>query len=485
MPTKLRRSRRSRVAWAVLAFGSAGACVGELGPVAGSRETGAGPDAAVALAPATLAALRELSPDQLPPPPPDRTNRYADDPAAAALGQRWFFDPGFSGALLDPDNRGDRQSLGVVGQTGRVACAGCHVPSAGFLDSRSSRQQISLGAGWTQRHARSLLDVGQARIVMWDGRHDALWNQPFEALENPRAMNSSRLYAAEEIYRRYRAQYEAIFGAIPIALDDAARFPQLTGATTGCRRLDGNNDGVDCHGVPGDHAEYDGLQSDQDRVEVTRVVVNVGKALAAYERLLSCGPSRFDRWMHGEADALTASEQRGAALFVGQRADGSTGVGCNACHSGPFLTDQGFHNVGLAPTGVGIAGSFYDRDDRGAFEGLAGILGDAINVRGPFSDGDDGRLPATVEPRMDGAFRTPSLRCVGRRPTFMHTGQIVNLVDVVAFFDRGGDASGFPGASELVARHFTPDERADLVAFLNALDGPGPAAALLEPPSPP
>ena len=44
----------------------------------------------------------------------------------------------------------------------------------------------------------------------------------------------------------------------------------------------------------------------------------MGKALGAYERLLTCGPSRFDRWLRGEPTALSDSERRGAQLFVGR-----------------------------------------------------------------------------------------------------------------------------------------------------------------------
>lgn len=65
-------------------------------------------------------------------------------------------------------------------------------------------------------------------------------------------------------------------------------------------------------GAPGDGAEFDAMSADA-QTEVTEVVVNVGKALGAYQRLLSCGPSRFDRWMHGDEDALTRAEQRGQA----------------------------------------------------------------------------------------------------------------------------------------------------------------------------
>lgn len=429
--------------------------------------------------------LRALSPDELPTVPPDATNAYADDPRAALLGQRLFFDTGFSGVLLDSDHDGTTGSLGLVGETGRVSCASCHIPTAAFNDDRSVRAQVSLGAGWGIRKTPSLLDIGHATLLMWDGRFDALWNQPFGALENGVEMNGSRLFAAIRIHDTYREEYEAVFGAIDAPLDDPARFPRLAAGEIGCRALEtsrlGVSTGVECRGVPGDGAEYDAMSSDDQRA-VTEIWVNAGKAMAAYERLLACGPSRFDAWMRGDASALTDDEQRGAALFVGQRQDGTTFTGCDRCHSGPFLTDRSFHNVGLEPAGVGPAATFYDYDDRGAAEGLLRLQADPLNTRGAFSDGEDGRVPDTLPENAEGAFRTPSLRCVASRPAFMHTGQFRTLADAVAFFSRGGDPSGYPGTNELERIDLDAGEQRNLEAFLRALDGDGPPDELLRSP---
>jgi cytochrome c peroxidase len=423
---------------------------------------------------AELDALRALAPSPLPSPPEDGSNRFAEDPAAQAFGQKLFFETAFSGRLLDGDNDGTPSALGNVGDTGKVSCASCHVPDAGFLDDRTLGKQISLGAGWGLRRAPSLLDVGQAGLLMWDGRHDALYNQPFGPLESPVEMNTSRLFTAQVTYREHRAEYEALFGAMP-PFDDTTRFPPLTAEATGCRPKGVDTrttcDGVE-HGIPGDGAEFD-AQSPEDQDLVSEVVVNLGKALGAYERLLSCGPSRFDDWIHGDADALSFAEQRGAQLFVGK-------AGCVACHSGPYLSDQKFHNVGLKPQPVAVV--FLDANDRGAALGLELALEDPLNVRGKFSDGDDGRLPDVVTPEMEGAFRTPTLRCVAERPSFFHTGQMRTLDEVVAFFARGGDHFGFPGKSELSPLELSADERGDLVAFLRALDGPGPDANLRQSP---
>jgi cytochrome c peroxidase len=421
---------------------------------------------------AEMEALTTLSPPSLPPAPPDASNAHADDPAAAALGHKLFFSPIFSGPLLDGDNDGSAATLGVQGQTGRVACAGCHVPTHDFSDTRSPSAQISLASGWGRRRAPSLLDVGQAKIIMWDGRRDALFNQVFGPIESVVEMNSSRLYAAQQIFGQFAQDYESVFGPLP-PLGDTARFPSLSATRTGCQPAMPSSPSPTCdgtwHGYPGDGAEFDAMApADQDAV--TRVVANAGKAIGAYERLLTCGPGRFDRWMHGDSGALSRAEQRGAEVFVGPGK-------CVACHSGPFMSDQAFHDVGLAPRTV--AAAFIDANDPGAAVGLAKAIADPLNTKGAFSDGDDGRLPASVPSSMQGAFRSPTLRCVARRPSFFHTGQTKSLAAVVDFFDAGGDAAGgYEGTSELTPLGLTALQKSDLVAFLAALDGPGADASL-------
>src|SRR5687767_5276570 len=92
--------------------------------------------------------------------PKDITNRFADDPRAAALGKKFFFETRFSGPLLDGANTGIPGTLGKQGDTGKVACVSCHTTvKNSFADHRSSRGQLSLASGWTHRHAPALLDV--------------------------------------------------------------------------------------------------------------------------------------------------------------------------------------------------------------------------------------------------------------------------------------------------------------------------------------
>ena len=419
-----------------------------------------------------MEALRELSPATLPAPPPDATNAFADDPKAASFGHRLFFEPRFAGRLLDGDNDGSENALGHEGDTGKVACAGCHVPESGFSDTRSLHQQISLAAAWGIRKTPGLLDVAQSKLLMWDGRRDGFFNQVFGVFESEAEANSSRLFVAYQAYALHRSEYESVFGPMP-DFDDESRFPALTAEETGCSRIGSDSKCIEAkRGQPGDGAEYDNLSED-DQQAVTEVVANLGKALGAYQRLLTCGQGRFDAWVAGDEAALTEAEKRGAELFVGK-------AQCSSCHSGPFLSDEQFHNVGLKPEIVATV--FIDEGDEGAAKGLAAAQQDELNSQGMFSDGDDGRLPKTLGNELLGAFRTPRLRCASLRPSFMHTGHLRELEDVVAFFNRGGDPVGYPGTNELTPLGLTSDERTDLVAFLRALDGPGPDTELLQAP---
>ena len=405
--------------------------------------------------------LRALALPEQPTLPPDPTNAFADDQAAALFGQRLFFDKRFSGPLLDDANTGDSTTLGIQGRTGRVSCAGCHIPAAGFVDTRSTSRQITLASGWSRRRTPSLLDFGQRQILMWDGRRDTAYNQIFGVIESPLEFNSSLVFFAQQIAANHRAEYETLFGALP-SLDE---YPPIAAADAGCAEEPADPVTERCH-KPGDDDEA-----------IVQIVVNAGKAIGAYERVLTCGAGPFDAWARGDSSALTSQEQRGAVLFIRG--------GCDRCHSGSYLTDENFHNVGAGNTEVTFIEPY---DDPGAAVGLAQMLADPLNSRGVFSDGDDGRLdalPFDLE-SLRGAFRTPSLRCVALRPSFMHAGQLRSLEAAVSQMSEGPDplGQGYQGTPDpnIVPLGWSLEERDAVVAFLRTLTGPGPEAQLLKAP---
>lgn len=412
--------------------------------------------------------LASLAPAQFPSPPPDPSNHYADNPDAVLLGEIFFNDPGFSGPLLDIDNDGGPNSLGRKGDTGKVACAGCHIEASGFSDTRSTFQQISLGAGWTSRRTPSLLNVGYLPLISWGGRHSTLYSQVFAPIENPLEMNSSRLYVATYIADYYSELYSQVFGEDSLLpLYDKETFVRLPPEKAGCQLVvDVSHprqlppaDIYECHGMPGDGAEFDALNQIEQEV-VNRVVVNFGKAIAAYERTLQCGPGRFDAYVNGDSQALTEQEQWGAQLFIGK-------AQCVSCHSGPLLTDKDFHNIGVVQ-GVTREG-IINNNDVGAALDLPLAKTDPLGLFGPFSDGVDDRFDRIDEQGLEGAFKTPSLRCVAQRPSFMHTGLMGTLDEVVDFFNRGGDALGYPGENVLTPLNLSREEQRALIAFLRAL----------------
>lgn len=405
--------------------------------------------------------LEELLLPESPEIPPDPTNAYADDLAAIDLGKKFFYDTRFSGPLLSHDNTGGPGTVGRSGDVLKVGCVSCHIPEDGYVDTRSTRGQLSLASGWTRRRTQALLDLHQVPLMTWGGKRDSAYSVVFGVIENALEFNSSRLFVAQQIERLYKDQYEAVFGSLP----SLGRYEPLEPEKSGCEVM------------PDDPVNDVCVRPGFEDPDVTRVVVNFGKAIGAYLRILSCGRSRFDEWMDGKAE-FTEEEEAGAALFVGAGK-------CSSCHSGPYFSDQKFHNVGvpgsLSPfTGVDTGG------DKGASTALRDVLADELNSRGPFSDGDDGRLDELPQDTsaLEGAFRTPMLRCAGRRPSYFHNGEFRSLYDVVDHFINGGSGQlGVVGVSEIEPLGLSKEQRDQLVAFLRTLDGPGPSAGILMAPN--
>jgi cytochrome c peroxidase len=385
--------------------------------------------------------------------PADTTNQHADSAAARALGQRFFFDKAFSGPLgMDSD-------LGTTGQTGKVACSSCHLGES-MEDHRSNPPQVSIAAGRHARNAPGLVNSSFYAWTNWAGRFAAQWELPLPVAENGVIMNGNRLAIAHRIAAKYKAEYEAVFGALDPELGTTStRFPPA--------------------GKPKpvtDPPTADGaweLMASGDRAIVMRVFVNFGKALQAYTRKLVSRAAPFDDWMAGDCDAISASAKRGAALFVGK-------ARCASCHSNTHFSDDSFHNLGV-PQGVP------PNPDQGRFADAVSLLNAPVNsANATYSDDPTtgaARLAGLVNPMPEsarGAFRTPNLRGVAQTAPYMHSGQFATLEAVIDFYDGGG---GTPVVgtrdSMLVPLGLSSGERADLVAFLGTLTGAAVPAEFL------
>jgi len=418
------------------AGGMAGASGGEGGSAGDGGAGGEDP---------TVVLLRTLSP--LPEVPPDPTNAVADDPVAAALGQRFFFDEEFSGPLrIDSD-------LGSVDQTGRVSCKSCH-GSPLMDDDRSDPPTVAIGAGLHTRNSPPLVNASFYPWTNWGGRFAAQWELPLAVVESGVIMNGNRLALAHRIFDAYKEDYEAVFGPLPPELGtDFDRFPAAGKPKAAPEDLDGAWEGMD----------------PDDQVIVNTILVNYSKAVAAYLRLLVSRNAPLDRFVAGESDALSEAAWRGAQLFVGK-------AQCRNCHNGPHLSDGEFHVLGVPQTGPNVPAS-----DDGRFKDLPGLLNSLFNVDGSYSDDPDtGKLDDLVLPpgeALRGAFRTPSLRGVALTAPYMHSGQFATLEEVIDFYDAGGSEATPEGVLHPLG--LTAGEKADLTAFLEALTGEGLPPALL------
>jgi cytochrome c peroxidase len=382
----------------------------------------------------------------LPPLPPSPSNSFADNPAAAQLGQQFFFDKRFSGPLLEAS-----ENLGAVGDMNTMSCATCHDPARGGADIRPLGP-TSLGAAWTGRNAPTVINSSYSPWAFWDGRRDSLWSQALGPIEGDVEMNSGRLQVARTIYDKYREPYEKLFGNMP-SMEDLDRFP--------------------AEGKPG-MASFDNMAA-ADKTAVNRVFSNFGKAIEAYERKLVDKSSGFDRFLAGDDSQLSAQALRGARLFVGKAA-------CNECHSGPMMADGKFHNHGVPQHGNKVPAV-----DHGRSDGIPALLATEFNTAGVYSDmnkADRWNGLHAVDGDL-GAFKTPTLRNISKTAPYMHTGGFANLWDVINWYNLAAGTDGFSGhreAASLVPLKLTNEEMADLVEFLKALDGdPLPASLTTAP----
>ncbi len=409
---------------------------------------------------AELAKLNTLSP--LPAPPADPTNQYADNVLARALGQRFFFDKAFSGAIgaaiqtVSPAQT-VVNPLGNTGEAGKVACASCHTGPS--MDDRGSPLQIiSLGTGAGTRNAPGVVNSSFYQWTNWGGRFSAQWELSVAVAENGVLLNSNRLKIAHRIFSKYKTEYEAIFGALePEIGTNTTRFPAEGKPTV---------------------AAFDGM-ADGDKTIINRILVNYGKAIQAYMRQVVSRNAPFDKLMACEASTMSDSAMRGAQLFVGK-------AKCSSCHSSSHFSDDAFHNLGVPEIDEGIVGRVHAADT-GRFKDVPGLLTSVFNSAGTFSDDavtGAARLAGLTNPAADStkaAFRTPDLRGVASTAPYMHAGQFATLEAVIDFYNAGG---GTPQAGTtkdvgLTVLNLTSQEKTDLVEFLKSLSGDAVTPALL------
>ena len=226
-----------------------------------------------------------------------------------------------------------------LSRDGSLSCASCHDPRRAF----ANRRPVARGVGGARgdRNVPTLVNRAWGRSFFWDGRAATLEEQALEPVFNPRELAASEANVMTLIdSAHYRNDFRTAF----------RRDPDLAA---------------------------------------------LGRALASFVRTIVSGNAPYDRHAAGISAALGASAQRGLTLFTGQ-------AGCNRCHTGPFFSDDEFHNTGVAWRGGHLT--------------------------------DPGRAAVTKDNVDRGAFKTPTLREIARTAPYMHDGSIGTLEEVIDFY---------------------------------------------------
>ncbi|MCU0805833.1 MAG: c-type cytochrome, partial [Burkholderiales bacterium] len=169
--------------------------------------------------------------------------------------------------------------------------------------------------------------------------------------------------------------------------------------------------------------------------------------------------------------------QRGLKIFVGKG-------NCAVCHFGPGFTNGEFHDVGVpffvAPGQV----------DAGRYEGVKRLASDPFSLTGKWNDDRTGAAATktrhVASTQQDfGRFKTPSLRNVALTAPYMHNGSLATLPDVVRHYsEMNTERIHSHGEQLLRPLDLTPQESADLVAFLESLSAPDATRAPVPRPLP-
>ncbi len=236
----------------------------------------------------------------------------------------------------------------VLSGDGTLSCASCHRPDKGLADGRPRSLGIhSQDAG---RAAPTLWNVAFLHRFFWDARADSLEAQATGPLYSPREMGNdpARLLATLNGNATYRRLFQQAFGE------------PATAAITSAQ---------------------------------------VYTALAAFQTSLVSLNSRYDRYVHGYDDALTAREIEGLNVFR------SFVARCSECHTPPLFTNEQIAVIGVP-------------EPKGR----------------PFDVGAEQTFHAE---RLKGGFKVPTLRNIARTAPYMHSGTFATLREAVNFYNQG------------------------------------------------
>lgn len=302
--------------------------------------------------------------------------------------------------------------------TGEVSCATCHASEKAFTDNLKVSEGINKLKG--TRNAPTVINSAFNTTQFWDGRSPDLEDQARHPIINPVEMGLK--------------DHEPVLKIVREDPDYAKAFKEV-------------------------------FNKSGDEIKIEDVTL----AIAAFERTVISGNSRFDRWYFKGEKTLSEQEVRGFQTFIGNGR-------CVSCHtveqtSATFI-DGEFHDIGVGINNVAsndldrLASEFLKADyDREAVDEK--VLTDA-------KSSELGRFAVTRNTTEMGAFKTPTLRNVELTAPYMHDGSLKTLEEVVDHYNRGGASSDKEVITPFLSGgirplNLTDQEKSDLVAFMKSL----------------
>ncbi|MCZ6644266.1 MAG: c-type cytochrome [Gammaproteobacteria bacterium] len=292
---------------------------------------------------------------------------------------------------------------------GTLSCAMCHIPEQGFSQYELSTP-VGIEGRFVKRNAPALYNVVYRRTLFHDGREDSLVRQIWGPLLARNEMGNPSMGS---VLNRLKKTGE-------YTVDFAQAFDA----------------GIN--------------------------VLTLGQAIAGYQQVLLSADSPFDRWYYGgDSGAVGTTVKRGFTLFMNND--------CVSCHQidddGALFADGDFHD-----TGIGYFDSVVRQREPHRLQIAPGVIIDVETDVMPPRPSDLGRYEATGLSEDRWKYSTPSLRNVAITAPYMHNGSFGSLALVIEFYAKGGEPH--EGQDERIRpRGLSEQDKADLVAFLEALTG--------------
>jgi len=332
----------------------------------------------------------------------------------------WELPEGFPVPLVPPDNPMTYEKIELGRQLfhdprlsgdGSVSCATCHQPELAFTDGKP--QSVGMQGSLHPRSAMSLTNVAYNATLGWD---DPSLTRLEDQIRIP------------------------LLNTQPHEMGVAGREDEVIARFKKDRRM---------------QRQFRKAFPDDEHPMSMR---NAIYAIAAFERTFISGNSPYDRWAYGgEVDALDSEERAGARLFFSKR------LSCFRCHAGFNFSGPLIYECSGTPEPLFHNTALYDVDGNGAY---------------PEPNTGVHRITGRREDM--GKFRAPTLRNIALTAPYMHDGSIPTLEAVLDHYAAGGRARSYnPGTSRtdiesgpdalMTGFTLTPEERNQLIAFLNAL----------------